>query len=279
MRVAISGASGFIGRALSKRLLSAGHNVSALGRTGWSAESLACDALIHLAGEPVAQRWSSKVKERIRSSRVDATQRLVDALAAVPQRPSVLVCASAVGFYGDRGAEELTETSSGASGFLGEVCAEWEAAARKAEALGMRVVLLRTGIVLGKDGGALGKMLPPFRAGVGGRIASGEQWMPWIHMDDHTRLTQFVVENAAVSGPVNACAPQPVTNAEFTRALAKVLRRPAIFPVPAFALRLLFGEMAELLVGGQRVLPKAALSAGFVFEYPEITPALKNLLS
>jgi uncharacterized protein (TIGR01777 family) len=242
------------------------------------AESLACDAFVHLAGAPVAQRWSAKVKEQIRSSRVDGTQRLIDGLAASSQRPSVLVCASAVGYYGDRGSEEITESSSAATDFLGEVCVEWEKTARKAEALGIRVVLMRTGIVLGNNGGALAKMLPPFRAGVGGRIGSGEQWMPWIHIDDHVRLTQFAIENKGVSGPVNATSPNPVTNAAFTSALARVLRRPAFIPVPAFALRFLFGEMAQILTGGQRALPLAAQSAGFVFQYPELTPALKNIL-
>jgi hypothetical protein len=235
--------------------------------------------LVHLTGEPVAQRWTPEVKQRIRSSRVDGTRNLVSALAKLSERPRVLVCASAIGYYGSRGDDLLTETSSPGGDFLAQVVVDWERAAGEAEALGIRVVPLRFGVVLGKDGGALPKMLPPFRLGLGGRLSSGQQWMSWIHVDDVIGLIRFALENSAVRGALNATALQPVTNAEFTRELAAALHRPAVFPVPGLALKLLFGEMAEVILGSQRVVPRAALSAGFRFEYPELRGALARLLS
>jgi uncharacterized protein len=299
MNITVTGATGFIGARLVQNLLQSGHSVHALGRkrirtlpaavrfSEWHSteaeppvESLAtADAIIHLAGEPVAQRWTPEVKQRIRSSRVDGTRNLVSALAKLSRRPQVLVCASAIGYYGSRGDEVLTETSSPGRDFLAQVVVDWEQAAQKAEALGIRVAPLRFGVVLGKDGGALAKMLPPFRLGLGGRLASGQQWMSWIHVDDVIGLIRFALENSTIRGPMNATAPQPLPNLEFTKELAAALHRPAIFPVPRFALKLLFGEMAEAILGSQRVIPQAARSAGFQFEYPELRPALVRLLS
>ena len=282
VNITVTGATGFIGNRLVQALLAAGHNIHALGRkqsTELPAESLTdADAVIHLAGEPVAQRWTREVKQRIRSSRVDGTRNLVNALARQSRRPQVMVCASAIGYYGSRGDEVLTETSSPGSDFLARVVVEWEQAAQQAEALGIRVVPLRFGVVLGK-GGALAKMLPPFRLGLGGRLASGRQWMSWIHVDDVIGLIRFALENSDIRGPMNATASQPVPNVEFTQQLATALHRPAIFPVPGFALKLLFGEMAQVILGSQRVVPQAAQSAGYRFEYPELRRALERLLS
>jgi uncharacterized protein len=283
MNITVTGATGFIGKRLAQALLVAGHSVNALGRkqsVELPTESLAtADAIIHLAGEPVAQRWTPEAKQRILSSRVDGTRNLVSALSKQSQRPQVLVCASAIGYYGSRGDEILTEKSDPGRDFLAQVVVDWEQSAREAEALGIRVVPLRFGVVLGKDGGALPKMLPPFRLGLGGRLASGQQWMSWIHVDDVIGLIRFALENSTVRGPMNATAPQPATNAEFTRELAAALHRPAILPVPSLALKLLFGEMAEVILGSQRVIPQAAQSAGYRFEYPELRPALVRLLS
>jgi len=299
MNITVTGATGFIGNRLVHELLKAGHSIHALGRkrnaglpqavsfSEWRSteaeppsESLArADAIVHLVGEPVAQRWSPDVKQHIRSSRVDGTRNLVNALAKQSHRPPVLVCASAIGYYGSRGDEVLTETSAPGRDFLAQVVIDWEQAARQADPLGIRVVPLRFGVVLGKDGGALAKMLPPFRLGLGGRLASGKQWMSWIHVDDVIGLIRFSLDNSAARGSMNATSPHPVTNAEFTQELAAALHRPAIFPVPRFALNLLFGEMAEVIVGSQRVIPKAAQSAGFQFQYPELRPALVRLLS
>jgi uncharacterized protein (TIGR01777 family) len=243
-------------------------------------ESLAqADTIVHLAGETVAQRWTPEAKRKIRQSRVGGTQRLVQSLPALARRPSALVCASAIGRYGSRGDEILTEPSPPGQGFLSELCVEWEETARLAEALDVRVVCLRTGVVLGRGGGVLAKVLPVFRWGAGGRLGSGDQWMSWIHIDDLVRLILFVMEHPEVHGPVNATAPNPVTNSEFTDTLAGVLRRPAFMHVPAVALQTLFGEMAEVLLGGQRVLPSAAESAGFQFEYPVLRQALQQLLA
>jgi len=235
------------------------------------------DAVIHLAGEPVAQRWNAEVKQRIRDSRVAGTRNLVQALAKLPRRPQILISASAVGYYGSRGDETLTESSAAGNGFLAEVCQAWEKEAQGAEALGMRVVFVRTGIVLDSRGGALQKMLPPFRMGVGGKVGSGKQWMPWIHAQDLVDLYRFALEQP-VKGPVNGAAPYPVVNADFTKTLAAALKRPAIFPVPGLALRVLFGEMADMLMASQRVLPKVAEAAGFRFQFPQLGPALADAL-
>ena len=278
MNISISGASGFIGRHLMKSLAQAGHSLRALSRHAPPAESLReADAVIHLAGEPLAQRWTAEAKRRIRESRVAGTRNLVAALAALPRRPEALICASAIGYYGSRGDEVLTESSAPGSGFLPEVCVAWEREAQAAEAFGMRVVRVRTGLVLDAGGGALVRMLPPFRMGLGGRLGSGRQWMSWIHLEDLAALFQFAVESQ-VRGPLNAVAPNPVTNSDFTRELAHALRRPAVFPVPEFALKMLFGEMADVLLASQRVAPAAAEAAGFRFRFPQLAPALESLL-
>ncbi len=297
MKITISGASGLIGRRLMKALANDRHSIRVLSRhagtnlpggirlSAWDpakgeppADSLRdADAVIHLAGEPVAQRWSADAKLRIRDSRVAGTRNLVEALAKLPQRPQVLVSASAVGYYGSRGDETLTESSAAGSGYLAEVCQAWEKEAQAAEALGMRVVQVRTGIVLDARGGALQRMLPPFRMGVGGKIGDGKQWMPWIHAQDLVDLYRFALEQP-LKGPLNGVAPYPVVNADFTKGLAGALKRPAFLPVPALALRLLFGEMAGVLLASQRVLPKAAEAAGFRFQFPQLGPALADAL-
>jgi uncharacterized protein (TIGR01777 family) len=225
----------------------------------------------------VGQRWTVEAKQRIRESRVVGTRKLVEALATLPRRPEALICASAIGYYGSRGDEILTESSAPGSGFLPEVCVAWEREAQAAEALGIRVVRVRTGVVLAAGGGALARMLPPFRMGVGGRLGSGRQWMSWIHLEDMAALFRFAVESQ-VRGALNGVAPHAVTNSEFTRELAHALGRPAVFPVPEFALRLLFGEMAEVLLASQRVAPGAAQAAGFRFRFPQLAPALAGLL-
>jgi len=297
MNITLCGASGFIGRHLLKVLGGVGHRLHVLSRHAgtnlpndvrlsvWDPlkgppprESLeGVDVLIHLAGEPVAQRWTADVKRRIRESRVAGTRRLVQALADLPQPPAALICASATGYYGSRGDEPLGETSSPGSGFLPEICVAWEQEAQSAEALGMRVACIRIGLVLDPRGGALQRMLPPFRLGLGGRLGSGRQWMSWIHLADLAELFRFAVETP-VRGPFNGVAPEPVRNMEFTRELAHAIHRPAVFPVPVLALKLLFGEMAGVLVESQRVRPRAAEEAGFRFRFPQLGPALADLL-
>ena len=298
MRITLTGATGSIGSPLVRRLLAGGHSLRLLGRrkpgglpppvefTLWPSlqeeaptDALRdADAVVHLAGEPVAQRWTPEVKQRIRRSRVDGTLNLIRALTNLTRRPSVFVCASAIGIYGSRGDEILTESSAAGSGFLAETVVEWEQTADLAAALGLRAVKIRTGIVLEKNGGALQKMLPPFRLGVGGPVGSGRQWMSWIHIDDIVGLYVFALENASLRGTVNGTAPNPVTNADFTRALGSALRRPAILPVPAFAVKLMFGEMGEIVLGSQRVLPNVAENAGYQFQYPTLAPAFANVL-
>lgn len=276
MNVAITGASGFVGRSLSARLRAAGHSVTAISlRTQPPPAVFAgCQAVVNLAGEPVAQRWTAAARERISNSRIQGTRSLVAALRQHP--PAVLVSASAVGYYGSRGDEILTEDSRPASDFLGQLAVGWEQEAHAAERFGVRVVTPRIGVVLGHGGGALAQMLPPFRLGVGGRLGTGQQWMSWIALDDLLSLIEFAIDDAGLSGPLNAVAPNPVTNAVFTRELAAAVHRPAIFPVPAFALKILFGEMSEMLLGGQRVIPQAALRAGFQFRFAELSEALRQ---
>jgi uncharacterized protein (TIGR01777 family) len=238
------------------------------------------DAVLHLAGESVAEvRWTAAQKARIRDSRVLGTRHLVQGIGRAEPRPRVLVSASAVGYYGDRGDEELTEASSPAHDFLADVCVAWEEEARAAEKHGTRVVTARTGIVLGAGGGALGKMLTPFKLGAGGPLGNGRQWMPWIHVDDLARLYVHAAQAADVRGPMNAVAPHPVRNTEFTKALARQLHRPAFMPAPYLGLRLLFGEFAQVLFASQRVIPKVALDTGFEFQYPDIATALRDILS
>ena len=296
MKITISGASGLIGRRLLKTLSGNGNALQVLSRHAgtnmpggikvfpWDpgkgeppADSLRdTDAVIHLAGEPVAQRWSAETKKRIRDSRVEGTRNLVQAMAKLRQPPSTLICASAIGYYGSRGDEVLTESSPAGAGFLPEVCVAWEKEAMAAEALGMRVARVRIGIVLDRRGGALKKMLPPFQMGVGGKIGNGQQWMSWIHLEDLVGIVRFALENP-VKGAVNGVAPYPVTNRDFTKALAAAVHRPAIFPVPALALKLLFGEMSEVLLASQRVQPKEAEAAGYRYRFPQLEGALGDL--
>ena len=298
MNVTITGASGLVGRRLLKNLTASGHSVHVLSRHAgtnlppgvklsvWDAvrglppeDSLrGSDAVIHLAGEPVAQRWSDEAKRRIRDSRVTGTRNLVAAIAKLANPPQTLVSASAVGYYGSRGDEVLDESSAAASGFLAELCADWEKEALAAESLGVRVVLVRTGLVLDARGGALKRMLPPFRMGAGGKLANGRHWMSWIHVEDLVSMYRFAVENPDIRGAFNGVAPNPVTNDDFTRALAGAVRRPAVCPMPALALKLLFGEMSGILLSSQRVVPKAPLAAGFTFRFPQLDAALADVL-
>ncbi len=298
MYITVTGATGFIGRRLIERLAPAKHQLHALSRhtnvkfgdiaiwiSKWDPMSEAppresivnAEAIVHLAGEPVAQRWTPQAKTKIRESRVQGTRRLVEALSKLSTKPSVLVCASAIGIYGSRGDEILTEASAPANDFLAEVCQAWEKEALAAESMGIRVARIRTGIVVGKGGGALEKMLPPFKAFVGGKIGSGKQWMSWIHIDDLAGIVCYALANP-LSGAFNGTAPNPVTNSEFTRKLAGALGRPALFPVPGLALQALFGEMSGMLLGSQRVLPRATEAAGYKFQYPELAPALRSIL-
>jgi uncharacterized protein (TIGR01777 family) len=238
------------------------------------------DTVFHLAGESVAEgRWTNAQKARIRDSRVVGTRHLVQGMATAATPPKTLVSASAVGYYGDRGDAELTEESPPADDFLAKVCIDWEAEAMAAESSGIRVVTARTGIVLGSGGGALGRMLTPFKMGAGGPLGNGKQWMPWIHVADLARLYLHAADHDTIRGPMNAVAPNPVRNSEFTRALAAAVHRPALVPVPFFGLRLAFGEFAKVLFHSQRVLPTVALGSGFTFRYPTIVEALAEILA
>jgi uncharacterized protein (TIGR01777 family) len=238
------------------------------------------DAVIHLAGESIVGRWTAQKQKAIRESRIEGTRHLAAALAECQNKPRVFVCASAIGFYGNRGDEVLREESTGGQGFLADVCREWEDATQAASDAGIRTVNIRTGLVLSPKGGALGKMLTPFKLGLGGRIGSGRQWSSWIHVDDMAGGIQHVMRTETLAGPVNFVAPNPVRNADFTKVLASVLRRPAFFPVPALALQLAFGKMAaeELLLASQRVEPGKLGATGYPFRFPELRAALENLV-
>jgi len=288
MRVLVSGGTGFLGAPLCRALRGEGHSVTVVTRdpqavggaaVGWEGVDAAvrdADALVNLAGEPIAAgRWRAARKERIVRSRIETTRALVRAVAAADRRPSVLVTASAVGYYGPRGDEPLDETAGPGTGFLAEVCRAWEAEALAAEALGLRVVRLRLGIALAPDGGALARMLPPFRAFVGGPLGSGRQWMSWIHRDDVTGLVASALDSEAWVGAVNATAPSPVTNAEFAQALGRALARPAWLRTPSAVLRLALGEMAAMLLTGQRVLPGVAERLRYQFRYRDLGSALR----
>ena len=293
-RILISGASGLIGSALASAMESHGHEVTRLVRrpTGsgnelqWdpmhevSPELVSgFDAVIHLSGESVAGRWTAEKKRRIRESRAVSTNNLSQALAKAERPPRTFLCASAIGYYGNRGDEILTEESPPGTGFLPEVCREWEAATRVGTP-GIRTVNLRFGIVLSRHGGALKEMLLPFRLGLGGKIGSGSQSYSWIHIDDVVSAVMHILREESLRGPINMTAPNPVTNAEFTRALASALKRPAIFAVPTFAAKLAFGEFAEEgLLASARVIPKRLGDSGFEFRYPELAPALAHLLT
>jgi len=295
MQIAISGASGLVGSALADSLTAGGHQVRRLVRGDargddipWAPEADAIDSaklegvdgFVHLAGEGIATgRWNADKKRRIRESRVRGTGLVARTLAKLSRRPPVLVCASAVGFYGPRGDEEVDETTPPGTSFLSEVCRAWESAADPARAAGIRVVHTRFGVVLSEKGGALAKMLPPFRLGAGGRIGSGRQWMSWISIDDVVGAIGHALATPSLAGPVNAVAPRPVTNAEFTKTLGHVLSRPTVAPMPAFAARLAFGEMAdELLLTGQRVVPKRLIESGYRFRHEDLEAALRHVL-
>ncbi|HET6880904.1 MAG TPA: TIGR01777 family oxidoreductase [Pirellulales bacterium] len=294
LHVAVTGASGLVGSTLVPMLTSGGHQVTRLVRrparegevtwdphAGFATAALdGVQAVVHLAGENIAAgRWTASVKQRILNSRVEGTSVLCEGLAKMPVRPRALVCASAIGFYRDRGDEELTEASTSGSGFLAEVARAWEAATQPARDAGIRVVNLRFGVILSPRGGALAKMLLPFKLGVGGRVGSGRQYWSWISIDDAAGAVYHALATEALSGPVNAVAPNPATNAEFTRTLGRVLRRPTFFPAPAFALRLALGQMAdELLLASTRVVPEQLQKTDYHFRQPTLEAALRHVL-
>jgi uncharacterized protein (TIGR01777 family) len=301
MRVAVTGATGMLGSALVRALVDRGDEVTALSRNagrasealGLAAETWADpeaerppldalrgrDGVVHLLGEVIAQRWSDETKREIRDSRVLSTRNLVVALGELPadERPRVLVSGSGAGWYGYRGDERLDEsTPEPGDDFLAQLSADWEAEARAAEELGVRVVLSRTGVVLSDSGGALKKMLPFFKAGIGGPVAGGRQYVPWVHRDDVVGATMFALDNEAVRGPVNVTAPDPVTNKELSRTLGRVLRRPAFAPVPALAVKALYGDMAQIVTTGQRAVPGRLKELGYEFRQPDLEPALRD---
>ena len=301
MRVAVTGATGLIGATLVRALVARGDEVTALSRNAerasatldvpaetWAdpkAEQPRLDALrgrdavVHLLGEVIAQRWSDEAKREIRDSRVLSTRNLVGSLSQLSsgERPRALVSGSGAGWYGHRGDERLDESApEPGDDFLAQLSADWEAEARRAEALGVRVVLNRTGVVLSESGGALEKMLPFFKAGIGGPVAGGHQYVPWVHLDDVVGATIFALENEQMSGPTNVTAPEPVTNRELSKTLGRVLRRPAFAPVPALAVKTLYGEMAEIVITGQRAVPARLEELGYVFRWAELEPALRD---
>lgn len=295
MKIAITGSTGLLGEAVTAALKTQGHDVVRVvrrpagpGEVMWDPDAGKIDtgalagigAAVHLAGENIASgRWTASRKKRILESRTKGTRLFCEALADVQPKPAVLVSASAVGYYGDRGEKDLTESDPPGVGFLAKVCREWEAATMPAADRGIRVVLPRIAAVLTPKGGALAKMLPPFRMGVGGRLGSGRQYMSWITLDDMVRVIQFALEHQGLDGPVNAAAPDAVTNATFTKALGRAIGRPTIFPVPGFVMKTIFGEMAqEVLLSSTRVRPERLLREGFQFKHPQLEPALRELL-
>ena len=300
MKIIVAGGTGFLGRPLVEALAADRHEMVVLTRNGaatppggaravhwlpngdagpWAAELNGAGAIVNLAGESIAaRRWSAEHKRRILDSRVNATHSLVGAIGTAAAPPSVFVSGSAVGYYGPLGDEIATETTPAGSDFLARVCAQWEAEANRASSPQTRVVCIRTGLVLEKDGGALPQMLPPFKLGAGGPVGSGRQYWPWIHRADWIGLVRWTLQTAAASGPINATAPNPVTNREFARALGRALHRPAFMPAPAFALRLMLGEMADaLLLSGQRAVPAKAQRLGFTFGYTDVETALRSI--
>ena len=292
MRVVVSGGTGFIGEPLVRRLVSRGHDVAVITRDpakvragrplSWKQtnEAASADVIINLAGENVGGgRWTEARKRRIMESRAEATNALVEAVNSRPDPRRAFISASAIGYYGLRGDETLDETASPGGGFLAEVVRRWEELARRAEGAA-RLVILRFGVVLGRNGGAIGKMLLPFRLGVGGPLGSGQQWMSWVDREDVLRMIEWAIDHPSARGVYNVTAPNPARNRDFTRALGRALHRPAFMPAPAFALRLALGEMAdEMLLGGQRVVPARATAEGFMFEYPELNGALQHALT
>ena len=302
MKILVTGSSGLVGTALVSALARGGHTVCRLVRpqspggagakegfvVAWNPATgelggagVGADAVVNLAGASIADgRWTAERKALLRASRIDTTRALVGALAKMNARPSVLVSASAIGYYGDRGGETLTEESKPGADFLPGLAQEWEVEARKAEALGIRVVLARLGIILAREGGALPKMMLPFKIGAGGKLGSGQQWMSWVTLEDVVGILRLAIENASVRGAVNIVSPQPLQNAEFTKVLAKSMHRPALFPAPAFALRLALGEMADaLLLSSQRVVPQKLQQLGYRFLRPDLNSALAAILA
>ena len=302
MRIFISGATGFIGRALVPLLQRHGHTVVVLARSEIRARNLLgadvsiipmthdlstlataisrCDAVVNLAGAPlVGKRWTAARRRVLEASRIGVTEQLVRAMEAASPRPNVFISGSAVGYYGDRANEELTETSVSTDDFLSRLCQKWEKAATKAKNLGVRVVNLRTGVVLGHAGGALAQMLPPFQMGVGGPLGSGRQYFPWIHLHDLAKIIVRALTDDRFVGPVNAVAPQQTTNREFTRLLGLALKRPAIIPLPAFVLQAIFGQASVVLLGSQRVCPAFLMSQAFTWDFPELSAALEDVLA
>jgi uncharacterized protein len=292
-RIAILGVTGFIGRALPSLFFDAGMRCTGVSRSGkgdvsavdaWQTpdtlDLAGHHAVVNLAGESIAQRWTAKRKQQFHESRIGVTHKVVEAIRLLPpdQRPKVLVNTSAVGIYGDRGEEVLTEAAHRGSGYLADLCREWEEAAMAAEALGVRVVRLRIGIVLGRDGEAFQKLVSVFKWGIGGRLGSGMQWMPWIHVDDLRRTIVHCVRDESVRGAVNAAAPWAERNVDFTAKLAASLHRPALFPVPGFALKLALGGFGGALLAGQRVRPRALEASGFRFEFPTLETTLADLV-
>ena len=300
MKILMTGATGLIGRRLCERLAAEGHELRVLSRRSgatdlpgnpkawqWSPEKEPApreaiegtDAVIHLAGEPVAAaRWTEEQKRRIRDSRVTGTRNLVDGIKRVIDGPKIFVSGSAVGYYGSRGEEVLDERARPGEGYLSDVCVAWEAEAKRAEESGIRVTMIRIGVVLAAEGGALEKMLTPFKFGLGGSLGSGRQWFPWIHIEDIVGILRHALVTSHLRGPVNGAAPGIVRNEEFTRALAGALHRPTFFPVPEFALRIAMGEMANVVLASQRVEPRVATETGYRFVYPELEPALAQIL-
>ncbi len=294
MNVLVTGGTGFVGHELVKRLCARDDQVTILTRTpqaarparagvtyaGWPVDVARFDAVVNLAGAGVAdRRWSAAYKAEIRSSRIDTTRQLVEALARSTTRPRVLVSASAIGWYGDRGEEELTEESPPGTDFLAQLCVDWEAEARRAEALGVRVAIVRIGVVLGRAGGALKQLLPIFRLGLGGPLGSGKAWFPWVHLDDVCSLIVHALDDARARGALNAVSPGIVRNKAFSATLGRVLRRPAILPAPPIALRIVLGEIGSVLTASQRVVPGRPLDLGFPFRFPVLEPALRDLLA
>lgn len=300
MKILISGASGLVGKALSRRLQQDGHAVARLMRPGGGGKSSpgdifwdpmaatvdapameGFDAVIHLSGASIGEaRWTPERKAVLRSSRIDSTRVLVDTLSGLKQKPRVFLCASAIGYYGSRGDELLTESSEGGTDFLALLARDWEAEASRAELAGIRTVLLRFGVILSAEGGALPRMLVPFKYGLGGRLGSGNQWMSWIALEDVAEIAVSAIKSGQFSGPVNVVAPNPVRNSEFSRIAAATLHRPAIFSAPAFALRIALGQMAApLLLSSQRVIPERLLAIGYKFRFPNLDAALQSILT
>lgn len=297
MKVAITGATGLVGTALCNSLHEDGIEILAVTRGGRSVPSYLrpvqwrpssgeldagpleeTDVVVHLAGESIANRWTRSHKERIRSSRVDGTRHLVNGLRRLDKPPSLLISASAIGFYGDRGDEELDESSPPGTGFLPDVCQAWESEVARAAEIGIRAVSLRIGVVLSTCGGALGQMLLPFKMGMGGPLGSGKQWLSWIHIEDVVGISRFLMDQPEARGATNTTAPEPVRQVDFAKSLGQALGRPAFLPAPSFALKLALGEMSQLLLEGQKVLPRQLMNMGYEFKHPALLPALRHLI-